>query len=101
MIQLVSVHSLLVIFCGIGRRRDGNHGIHRIWNEKTSWFSEYDITDSTEESDPFEVRFGKNNTLQNTSDSLPTGEEIHYCHYCGTKVNVEFEFCHKCVKKLP
>lgn len=64
-------------------------------------FSEYDITDTTEESDPFEVRFSKNNTVENTSNSLPTGGEIHYCPYCGTKVNGEFEFCHNCGKKLP
>lgn len=50
-------------------------------------FSEFDITDSSEEEDPM----GK--WVDNKS-------KILYCPYCGAKIDKEFSFCPKCGKKL-
>lgn len=47
--------------------------------------SVFDITDSKEEDDPLNRRFGK---------------EQSYCPFCGTKVDGEYHFCPKCGKKL-
>lgn len=49
-------------------------------------YSEYDIVDDDEESDPLNERFG--------------GENM-FCPYCGTKINEDFEYCPKCGKRLP
>ena len=49
-------------------------------------YSEFDIVDENEESDPLNDRFGG---------------EAEFCPYCGVKINEEFEFCPKCGKKLP
>ena len=63
-------------------------------------YSEYDITESGEEPDPFNTRFGNNEdtfkrwTPNNNSSS-------RYCPYCGTKVENDFEFCNQCGRKLP
>ena len=69
-------------------------------------YSEYDITEETEEPDPFNERFNTNsnywydyssdnnqNTTQNTASK--------FCPYCGTKVETAYEFCNNCGKKLP
>ena len=49
-------------------------------------YSEYDIVDENEESDPLNERFGGENA---------------FCPYCGIKINDDFEYCPKCGKKLP
>ncbi len=59
-------------------------------------YSEYDITDSSEEPDPLNERFG--NPYAETN--IP-GNNSEYCPYCGTKAERDFEFCNKCGKKLP
>ncbi len=65
-------------------------------------FSEYDITDSTEESDPLQKMFGNNvDTNSVSSENMSTREGSNFCPYCGNKVNSDFEFCQKCGKKLP
>ena len=48
-------------------------------------YSEYDIVDDAEESDPLNEKFGG----------------AGFCPYCGTKINDDFEFCPKCGRKLP
>ena len=60
-------------------------------------YSEYDITDENEEPDPWNERFGGNNTNSNTGTSAMS----RFCPYCGTKVESDFEFCNQCGKKLP
>lgn len=60
-------------------------------------YSAFDITDATEEPDPFNERFGEAKEgarEENRADSK-------FCPYCGTSVKEEFEFCHQCGKKLP
>jgi len=62
-------------------------------------YSAFDITDETEEPDPFNERFG-NTKKSETADNMP-GTDSEFCPYCGTKVEGDFEFCNKCGKKLP
>ena len=49
-------------------------------------YSEYDIVDDNEETDPLNEKFGGENK---------------FCPYCGTKTDEEFEYCPKCGRKLP
>ena len=60
-------------------------------------YSSFDIVDSTEETDPWNERFG---AAAHTVPDAP-GTESAFCPYCGTPVKADFEFCHKCGKKLP
>ena len=59
-------------------------------------YSEYDITDETEELDPWDERFGK----KENNYSQPSGTSL-FCPYCGAKADPDYEFCNKCGKKLP
>jgi len=58
-------------------------------------YSVYDITDSGEEPDPLNQRFG----TQSASLSDTSGSE--FCPYCGAKAEDGYAFCNKCGKKLP
>ena len=59
-------------------------------------YSEYDITDGDEETDPLNERFGEKR------DYSPAPQtENRYCPYCGQRVEAEYEFCNVCGKKLP
>ena len=58
-------------------------------------YSEYDITDDEEESDPLNEMFGEER------ENRPSETENRYCPYCGQRVEAEYEFCNVCGKKLP
>ncbi len=60
-------------------------------------YSAYDITDSHEEPDPLNQRFG------NAQDTSPKRDDSDnkFCPYCGAAVERDFEFCNNCGKKLP
>ncbi len=60
-------------------------------------YSAYDITDSNEEPDPLNQRFG------NAQEATPKQNDVDnkFCPYCGTAVKGDFEFCNNCGKKLP
>ena len=60
-------------------------------------YSEFDITDDTEEPDPLNQRFG--GKPKHTSDVPPTSGS--FCSYCGAPVQSDFAFCRKCGKQLP
>lgn len=66
-------------------------------------YSTFDITDSSEETDPFNERFG--NTKQQTSSpssfTSSSSTDSLFCPYCGAPVDIQFTFCNKCGKKLP
>lgn len=80
-------------------------------------FSEYDITDEKEESDPFNEYVAKENdrdTDNGYANAYTTNLEDHgmttdaansntkiFCPYCGAKAEPEFSYCTKCGKKLP
>lgn len=69
-------------------------------------YSEYDITDGTEEPDPFNERFNSNSThadnySSDSNQNASQNTESKFCPYCGTKVEADYEFCNNCGKKLP
>lgn len=62
-------------------------------------YSEFDITDGNEETDPFNERFASPDRTSNYMFGSDTKSK--FCPYCGIKVDADFEFCNKCGKKLP
>lgn len=56
-------------------------------------YSSFDITDSSEEIDPFNERYGNNETKVEA-------QKGHYCPYCGEKLDDDFVFCRYCGKKI-
>ena len=57
-------------------------------------YSAYDITDSSEEPDPLNQKFGSPTATNDKKNNK-------FCPYCGTAVEDDFEFCNNCGKKLP
>ncbi len=73
-------------------------------------FSEFDIVDEFEETDPMQQYISHKMTTKSKSEinsmkqnmgTEESGNEIAFCPYCGTKVSVDFDFCGKCGKRLP
>lgn len=65
-------------------------------------YSSFDIVDETEEVDPLNERFGAKRTSgTQTFENKGFDADSEFCPYCGVKVSKEFEFCHKCGKRLP
>lgn len=60
-------------------------------------YSEYDITDGNEEPDPWNEKFGENNTKV----QMNTAAKARYCPYCGTKNEEDYKFCTDCGRELP
>ena len=58
-------------------------------------YSSFDITDSREEPDPFNQRYGPE------WEENPGEVDNKFCPYCGTPVAGDFEFCNNCGRKLP
>lgn len=75
--------------------------VNAIYNFKNATgenrYSEFDITDDTEEPDPLNQHFG--GKPKHTSNVPPTGSS--FCPYCGAPVQTDFAFCRKCGKQLP
>lgn len=59
-------------------------------------YSEYDIVDSSEESDPLNERFGQ--TAEPSVSALH--EEFIFCPYCGTKREKDHLYCGRCGKRI-
>lgn len=73
-------------------------------------FSAFDITDSTEESDPLNEFFAGNHEEHipeasradaETSGSRSESGTKKFCPYCGAEAEEDFSYCAKCGKKLP
>ena len=64
-------------------------------------YSTFDIVDEHEEEDPFNQRFGAQNSSDIWGQTSSVSEDNRFCPYCGTAVGKDFEFCNKCGKKLP
>jgi len=60
-------------------------------------YSQYDITDENEELDPWDERFGRNNTDKQTGSTV----NGRYCPYCGTKNEDDYKYCTDCGRELP
>lgn len=58
-------------------------------------YSEYDIVDADEESDPLNERFG-----EETPEQEPE-QPGSFCPYCGKKIEDDYRFCNRCGKRLP
>ncbi len=65
-------------------------------------YSEFDIVDSEEEPDPWNVRFGGERDMKadDPAADILTGT-LAYCPYCGAKLGEDFAFCGRCGKALP
>ncbi len=61
-------------------------------------YSSFDITESGEEPDPLNERFGADYQAE---EKRETDFENRFCPYCGAKLGTGFEFCSNCGKKLP
>lgn len=61
-------------------------------------YSSFDITDETEEPDPWNERFGEKRSETQTETY---SSDSKYCPYCGVRVEGDFAYCNKCGKKLP
>ena len=57
-------------------------------------YSQFDIVDSDEESDPLNDKYGKKTT------ESKDGNSKSYCPYCGNKVQNDHKFCNNCGNKL-
>lgn len=71
-------------------------------------FSEYDITDGSEEGDPLNTRFRgePDNARKDSGGDSPLDEpgatnKTAFCPYCGIQVAEDFEYCPKCGRRLP
>ncbi len=64
---------------------------------KKNRYSAYDITDSDEEPDPLNRRFG------DPAPQAPPKEktDCRFCPHCGVAVDSTYAFCHRCGQKLP
>ena len=69
-------------------------------------YSEYDITEHWEESDPLNERFeDSHNRVSNTGNTETSvssaNQKSRFCPYCGTKAEEDYAYCNRCGKKLP
>lgn len=62
-------------------------------------YSAFDITESGEESDPLNERFGELRQDVPEMDGAPDGSA--FCPYCGAEVQADFRFCNQCGRELP
>ncbi|WP_343208852.1 zinc ribbon domain-containing protein [Anaerolentibacter hominis] len=68
-------------------------------------FSEYDITDETEEKDPLQELFGgkksKDDVISQKEEHAAGSGSSKFCPYCGSRAEEDFAYCSNCGKKLP
>ena len=63
--------------------------------------SSFDITDSNEEPDPLNIRFGgQNGFVSSESGSAPSASANSFCPYCGAAVSKDHHYCSSCGKQL-
>lgn len=63
-------------------------------------YSEFDIVENNEESDPLNEKFGNaGNDVKATV--LNSDAKNNYCPFCGAPVSEAFKFCNNCGEKLP
>lgn len=60
-------------------------------------YSAYDITESNEEPDPLNERFGNPQATAEKQNDVNS----KFCPYCGTPVAGDYKYCNSCGKKLP
>lgn len=62
-------------------------------------YSDFDITDENEESDPWNDRFGKKKNPPEIESGGNT--KSNFCPYCGERADDDFAYCKNCGRKLP
>ncbi len=82
-----------LVFCGIALA-DAVYNFKNATSKQR--YSEYDIVDSSEESDPLNERFGQ---AAEQPVSVSRGE-FAFCPYCGTKREKDHVYCGKCGKRI-
>lgn len=91
-----------VVFALFGVLWTGIAIVNTVYNFKNATsknrYSAYDITDSREEPDPLNERFGGS---YEESFELNDNGDSEFCPYCGAEVEGEYLYCNKCGKKLP
>lgn len=63
-------------------------------------YSSFDITDSSEESDPLNDRFGRKSDSGGEKSASSSGKG-RFCPYCGRENGADFTYCNFCGRKLP
>lgn len=64
-------------------------------------FSQYDITNSSEEGDPAEKWINREQEANFEKEDKPQlSSEIKFCPYCGYSLDSTFSFCPKCGKNI-
>lgn len=67
-------------------------------------YSAFDITDSREEPDPLNLRFGQPEAPAGDAGGpaeSPEDVQAAFCPFCGTPVEENHVFCLRCGRKLP
>lgn len=64
-------------------------------------YSAFDITDSREEPDPLNLRFGQPEAPAGDAGETAGSPESAFCPFCGTPVEADHVFCLRCGRKLP
>lgn len=64
-------------------------------------YSAFDITDSREEPDPLDLRFGQPDPPAGDAGETAGSPESAFCPFCGTPVEADHVFCLRCGRKLP
>lgn len=86
-----------ILFVGFGIFQAVYHYKNATSKQRMSLF---DITDSKEEPDPLDVRFGGTETATDPAErSQKLSPERAFCPYCGQSVQSSFQYCPKCGKK--
>lgn len=87
---LFSLFGVIFIVLGIGQF------LYHLHNAKSEdRFSVVDITDSDEEKDPLNDKFGRPREERKEDEG-----SMHFCPYCGRKLEEEYRFCPGCGKEL-
>lgn len=86
-----------ILFVGFGIFQAVYHYKNATSKQRMSLF---DITDSNEEPDPLDVRFGGAETAKDPAErTQKLSPERAFCPYCGQSVQSSFQYCPKCGKK--
>ena len=62
-------------------------------------YSSFDITDSNEEADPLNVKYGQKHSSPGKTVRFADGER-RFCTYCGCKIEEGWTFCSNCGANL-
>lgn len=85
-----------LIFIGISVY-NAYYNYHNLTSEDR--YSIIDIVDENEESDPLNMKYGRQYKEMHFDDSEVL-ESVEFCPYCGKQISSDFEFCPKCGKQL-